>query len=167
MKLKISFYLQHPSIFKGQIIKICSILFFVLFAFLSPQVFSQQNDWRNIENAITIIPDENYCDQLYAVVNQNNEWVVVMTTGSGHEGQPGQHVVSTISKNKGKTWTPLVDLDPATGTEASRANPLIVPSGKIYVFYTYNAENRRERLNSEGEPIKKSRYLRKNDVEIL
>ena len=131
------------------------MLFFVLFTFLSTQIFSQQNDWRNIENAISIIPDENYCDQPYAVVNQNNEWVVVMTTGSGHEGQPGQHVVSTISRDKGKTWTPLVDVEPATGPEASWANPLIVPSGRIYVFYTYNAENRREILNSEGSPIKR------------
>ncbi len=127
----------------------------VIFSLIGFNSYSQQNDWRNIENAISIIPDENYCDQPYAVVNQKNEWVVVMTTGSGHEGQPGQHVVSTISKDKGKTWTPLVDVEPATGPEASWANPLIVPSGRIYVFYTYNAENMREVLNSSGEPIKR------------
>lgn len=126
----------------------------VLFS-LSLKVNSQNADWRNIENAISIIPNEEYCDQPYSVVNHKNEWVVVMTTGSGHEGQPGQHVVSTISKDKGKTWSPLVDIEPPTGPEASWVNPLIVPSGRIYVFYTYNSENMREVLNSGGQPIKR------------
>lgn len=117
--------------------------------------YSQKADWRNIENAISSLPDESYCDQPYSVVNHQNEWVVVMTTGAGHEGQPGQHVVSTISKDKGKTWTPLVDIEPPTGPEASWVNPLIVPSGRIYAFYTYNSENMREVLNSQGKPIKR------------
>lgn len=141
---------RHRNIFTRM-----SLHLFFIFSLITLSAYSQQNDWRNIENAISIIPDESYCDQPYAVVNHQNEWVVVMTTGVGHEGQPGQHIVSTISKDKGKTWSPLVDIEPATGPEASWVTPLIVPSGRIYVFYTYNSENLREVLNSDGKPIKR------------
>ena len=129
-------------------------LLYVLLLY-STDFYSQKKDWRNIENAVAIIPDEGYCDQPYSVINSKGEWVVVLTTGAGHEGQPGQHVVSTISKDKGKTWSPLIDIEPATGPEASWITPLIIPSGRIYVFYTYNSENRREVLNSKGVPIKR------------
>jgi len=112
-------------------------------------------DWRNIENALSIIPDEGYCDQPYAVINNQKEWVVVMTTGTGQEGQQGQHIVSIISNDRGKTWSSLTDIEPASGPEASWVTPLVIPSGRIYVFYTYNSENMREVLNSSGVPIKR------------
>jgi len=149
--------------FKGMCIKTgnqivlnnISLVLFTIFIFIYSNTYSQSADWRNLENAISEIPDEGYCDQPYSVVNNKGEWVVVMTTGAGVEGQPGQHVVSTISKDKGKSWSPLVDIEPANGPEASWVNPLIIPSGRIYVFYTYNSENRREVLNSSGVPIKR------------
>jgi hypothetical protein len=119
------------------------------------RVTAQSKDWRNIENAISELPSEGYCDQPYAVINRNGEWVVVMTTGSGAEGQPGQHIVSTISKDRGKTWSPLFDIEPADGPEASWVTPFLAPNGRIYVFYTYNADNMREVLNSSGLPIKR------------
>ncbi len=131
------------------------LAFFIICALICSNAYSQENDWRNIENALSIIPNKNYCDQPYAVVNHRNEWVVIMTTGEGHEGDPGQHIVSTVSKDRGKTWSPLVDVEPASGPEASWATPLIVPYGRIYVFYTYNTNNMREVLNSSGEPIKR------------
>jgi len=131
------------------------LVLFTIFIFIYSNTYSQSADWRNLENAISEIPDESYCDQPYSVVNNKGEWVVVMTTGAGVEGQPGQHVVSTISKDKGKSWSSLVDIEPANGPEASWVNPLIIPSGRIYVFYTYNSENRREVLNSSGVPIKR------------
>jgi hypothetical protein len=64
-----------------------------------------------------------------------------MTTGRGLEGTGGQHIVATRSTDDGRTWTPLVDIEPADGPEASWAMPLITPQGRIYVFYTYNAQN--------------------------
>jgi hypothetical protein len=118
-------------------------------------VNAQLPDWRNIENALSVIPDEGYCDQPYAVVNKNGEWIIVMTTGTGLEGDRGQHVVATISRDKGKTWTSLIDIEPATGPEASWITPFITPSGRIYVFYTYNSENLREILDINKKPIKR------------
>jgi hypothetical protein len=126
----------------------------LLLCFIASSIVNAQSpDWRNIENALSVIPSEGYCDQPYAVVNKNGEWVIVMTTGAGLEGDHGQHVVATISKDKGKTWTPLIDIEPATGPEASWITPFIAPTGRIYVFYTYNSENLREILDINKKPI--------------
>lgn len=132
-----------------------SLVLFTVFILIYSNTYSQKLDWRNIDNATSIIPDEGYCDQPYAVINNQKEWVVVMTTGTGNEGDSGQHIVSTISKDQGKTWSSLYDIEPATGPEASWVTPLIVPSGRIYVFYTYNSDNMREVLNSSGIKIKR------------
>src|SRR5574340_1570412 len=84
--------------------------------FLSmPAIFAADapaGDSRNIRNGFPI-PKEGYCDQPYVVKNDDGSWLCVLTTGKGVEGQPGQHVVSTISRDRGRTWSPLVDIEPA------------------------------------------------------
>jgi hypothetical protein len=89
------------------------------------------------------IPSEGYCDQPYVVKLKDGTWLCVMTTGKGHEGTRDQHIVATRSNDKGTTWSPLVDIEPADGPEASWAMPFLTPNGRIYVFYTYNAQNMR------------------------
>ncbi|MCC6365430.1 MAG: exo-alpha-sialidase [Bryobacterales bacterium] len=101
------------------------------------------SDWRNIRLG-SVIPDESYADQPYVVLTNDGNWLCVLTTGKGVEGQPGQHIVSMISKDKGRTWSPSVDIEPAAGPEASWVMPLKVPSGRVYVFYTYNKDNLRQ-----------------------
>jgi len=98
------------------------------------------SDQRNIRTGIEI-PSEGYCDQPYVVVTSDGAWLCVMTTGPGVEGQRGQHVVSTTSADRGKTWTPLVSIEPSDGPEASWAMPLVTPAGRVYVFYSYNGDN--------------------------
>lgn len=98
------------------------------------------NDPRDIANGYEI-PSEGYCDQPYVVRTRDGAWLCVMTTGRGHEGNYGQHVVSIRSNDCGRSWMKPVDIEPADGPEASWALPLIVPSGRVYVFYTYNSEN--------------------------
>jgi hypothetical protein len=90
------------------------------------------------------IPSLGYCDQPYVVRLGDGTWLCVMTTGEGREGAKGQHIVSTRSHDQGKSWTSLVAIEPASGPEASWAMPLLTPSGRVYVFYTYNADNVRE-----------------------
>lgn len=107
------------------------------------------HDPRNIRYGYEI-PSEGYCDQPYVVKAHDGAWLCVMTTGKGREGEPGQHIVATRSTDLGKTWSPLIDIEPADGPEASWAMPLITPSGRIYVFYTHNAENLREVLVDPG-----------------
>lgn len=94
------------------------------------------------------IPSEGYCDQPYVVKLPDGTWLCTMTTGNGHEGQTGQHIVSTRSKNFGKTWEPLVDIESAAGPEASWVMPYLTDYGRVYVFYTYNAKNMREVIAS-------------------
>lgn len=97
------------------------------------------HDPRNLRNGFTI-PDEGYCDQPYVVVTPDGNWLCVMTTGPGEEGQKGQHVAATISTDRGKSWSKLVDIEPADGPEASWVVPLITPGGRVYAFYNYNGD---------------------------
>jgi len=56
------------------------------------------SDLRNIKTGLPI-PKEGYVDQPYVVVTNDGNWLCVLTTGSGVEGEPGQHVVATISSD--------------------------------------------------------------------
>jgi hypothetical protein len=100
-------------------------------------------DTRNFANG-SEIPSEGYCDQPYVVKADDSAWVCIMTTGSGHEGQPGQHVVTMRSTDMGKTWEGPVDVEPVDGPEASYAVIMKVPGGRLYCFYNHNTDNLRE-----------------------
>jgi hypothetical protein len=118
-------------------------------ALLATMAYAQTGgDWRDIRTGATI-PDESYADQPYIVITNDGNWLCVMTTGKGVEGQPGQHIVAMISSDKGQSWSTPVDIEPATGPEASWVMPLKLPSGRVYVFYTYNERNLRE-VNSNN-----------------
>lgn len=107
-------------------------------------------DPRNIRTGLPI-PDEGYCDQPYVVITRDGNWLCTLTTGKGEEGDLGQHVVSTITTDRGRTWSPLVDIEPADGPEASWVMPLITPSGRVYVFYDYNGDRVKE---LKGKPVR-------------
>jgi hypothetical protein len=128
-----------------------TFLLLVAAAALSAQ---PSRDPRHIANGFEI-PHENYADQPYVVVTNDGNWLCVMTTGIGKEGAPRQHIVSTVSSDQGKTWTPVVDVEPADGPEASWALPLKVPYGRVYAFYNYNRDNIRELVHTENPVFRK------------
>ncbi len=101
------------------------------------------SDWRHISNGREI-PTESYSDQPKIVQTDDGAWLCCITTGAGHEGQGGQHVITTRSTNLGETWSDPVDVEPADGPEASYACLLKVPSGRVYCFYNHNTDNIRE-----------------------
>lgn len=107
-------------------------------------------DSRNIRTG-SVIPAEGYADQPYVVLTRDKQWLCVLTTGRGIEGESGQHVIALRSKDHGKTWSPPVDIEPAAGPESSWAVPLITPSGRIYVIYTFNKPNIRQ-VPDAGSP---------------
>ncbi len=110
-------------------------------------------DKRHIETGYPI-PSEGYCDQPYVVINADGSWTCTMTTGRGNEGDTGQHVVSLISADQGRTWEGPFDIEPADGPEASWVMPLRVPeTGRIYAFYTYNQENQRQVQTVDGNML--------------
>jgi len=97
------------------------------------------------------IPDESYCDQPYIVITKDGNWLCTMTTGAGTESTPGQHVVATISADRGKTWSPLIAIEPPGGPVSSWVVPFVAPTGRVYAFYNYNGDNVAE-LNGEKIP---------------
>jgi hypothetical protein len=98
-------------------------------------------DFRNIENG-SIIPCENYCDQPYTVVLPSGNWLCVMTTGPGLESKTGQHVVATISEDRGATWSELIDIEPSCDKMTSWATSLLVPGGRVYAIYCYDFDGK-------------------------
>ena len=96
-------------------------------------------DWRHAHNG-SEIPTESYSDQPYIVQTADGAWVCVVTTGPGHEGAKGQHVVSMRSTDLGKTWAAAVDVEPLDGPEASYAVLLKAPGGRLFVFYNHNTD---------------------------
>ncbi len=97
-------------------------------------------DPRNIRTG-RVIPDEGYCDQPYVVITDDGNWLCTMTTGEGREGHRKQHIVATISRDRGKTWSKPVDIEPPGPPEASWVMPVKVPGGRVYAIYTYNVDD--------------------------
>mgnify|MGYP005831914819 CR=1 FL=1 len=127
-------------------------LLFALLLLAAPDAGGPSGDPRNLRNGLRI-PDEGYCDQPYVVVTRGGNWLCTMTTGPGHEGQRGQHVVATLSTDQGRTWSPLVAIEPSDGPEASWAVPLAADNGRVYVFYTYNGDRVRAMPGSD-KPVR-------------
>lgn len=103
----------------------------------------QAQDWRLLSNGVEI-PTRSYSDQPYLVKVDDGALVCVVTTGEGHEGEPGQHVAVLRSEDDGKTWSDPVAVESPKNPESSYAVLLKADSGRVYCFYNYNADNVRE-----------------------
>ncbi|MCE4027171.1 exo-alpha-sialidase [Microbacterium sp. Au-Mic1] len=106
-----------------------------------PQI--ARRDPRLLENG-PVIQANGYSDQPYVVVNRSGSWLCVVTSSDAHEGDSSQRIIARTSADRGRTWSQPIDIEPADGPEASWAVPLVTPSGRVYVFYTYNTQNIRE-----------------------
>ena len=100
-------------------------------------------DARHIDNGHQIY-SVTYADQPYIVGLDDGTWLCCATVGSGREGQQGQHVVTFLSRDRGRTWSEPVAVEPPDGPEASYAVMLKVPSGRVYIFYNHNTDNIRQ-----------------------
>ena len=109
-------------------------------AFAAPPV--EEQDWSEARYfpSGTRIFSNGYSDQPYVVVLPDGAWLCVFTTGAGHEGAGGQHIVATRSQDEGKTWSDPVKVEPETGPPASWAMPYLTTFGRVYVFYDYNGD---------------------------
>lgn len=111
-------------------------------------------DPRHLSNG-WVIPSKHYADQPYIVKTDDGAWLCVVTTGSGNEGAPGQQVVALRSTDRGKTWTPPIDVEPADGPEASYAVLLKTPYGRVYCFYNHNTDRVPEVKREDGGVYKR------------
>lgn len=105
------------------------------------------------------IPTERYSDQPYVVKTDDGAWLCTITTGAGIEGASGQHIIATRSADQGRSWSASVAVEPANGPEASYAVPLKVPSGRIYLFYNHNSDDRRY-VKADDPPYKNGKCYR-------
>ena len=96
-----------------------------------------RTDNRNVREGAEI-PSESYCDQPYIVVTDDGNWLCVLTTGPGTESQSGQHVVATVSSDRGRTWSDLIDIEPSGPLRSSWVTAVKVPSGRVYAIYNYD-----------------------------
>ncbi len=112
---------------------------------MNKTTFDAAYDARNIKNG-SKIPVEYYSDQPYVVEANDGAWVLVVTTGAGMEGNAGQHVISMRSKDHGRTWTDITDVETSSNPESSYAVLYKTSSGRIYCFYNFNADNTRSVL---------------------
>lgn len=111
----------------------------------SSPVTDNSADWRRLENGPVIpVSAGGYADQPFFIRADDGAFVLVCTTGAGHEGTSGQHVVCSRSEDEGKTWTAPVALEPDGAPESSYAVLLKTPSGRIYAFYNHNTDNVRK-----------------------
>jgi hypothetical protein len=103
--------------------------------------FSQTKsyDFRDRLNGKPIF-ENGYIDQPYVVVLDSGEWLSVFTTGLGEEGSGGQHIVSSVSTDKGNSWSKPVLIEEPSAESASWAMPFKTNYGRIYVFYNYNGD---------------------------
>ena len=106
---------------------------------VTSSTFAQNQDWRNATNGNPIYTS-GYCDQPYVVVLENGKWLCIFTTNSGHEGSKGQHIVSSISDDQGKTWSEPVRIEKPGKESASWGMPYLTDYGRVYVFYTFNGD---------------------------
>ena len=112
------------------------------------------NDSRHIAAGLPIA-SEGYADQPYIVRTDDGAWLCVITTGTGAEGDAGQHVISLRSTDQGRSWEPAVDVEPATGPEASYAVLFKTPFGRVYCFYNHNTDNVREVKREDGKTYRR------------
>ena len=121
--------------------------------FISVHVLpAQKTDWRNIRNGL-IIPDEAYSDQPYIIQADDGAWLCAITTGPGHEGAGGQHIITQRSLDQGKTWIDRVAVEPSDGPEASYSVLLKTSSGRIFIFYNHNTDNVRQILGADSATV--------------
>lgn len=116
-----------------------TITFLGLITIISVPATAQTSDWRDVRNGSSIFTN-GYCDQPYVVVLENRKWLCVFTTNRGHEGSGGQHIVSTISEDQGKSWSAPVRIEEPGDESASWAMPYLTKYGRVYVFYDYNGD---------------------------
>lgn len=104
---------------------------------------TDKKDIRHIETGFEI-PTRSYSDQPFLIKAADGAWICCVTTGLAEEGNPGQHVTTLRSTDKGMTWSSPLPVEPPGSPENSYAVMTKTPSGRIYIFYNYNGDNIRE-----------------------
>jgi hypothetical protein len=107
-------------------------------------------DLRDINYHVKI-PSRFYADQPYMAPTADGGLLCVLTTGTGHEGSRGQHVLCMKTFDQGHTWQDITPIESPSEPESSWGVPFTAPSGRVFVFYIFNADDIRE-LPADNPP---------------
>lgn len=91
-----------------------------------------------------VLPTKYYADQPYLAATSDGGILCVVTTGTGHEGNHGQHVLAMKSMDQGKSWSEITPMESPDAPESSWGVPFVTPSGRVFIFYIFNLHNLRE-----------------------
>lgn len=117
-------------------------------------MWAQRVDCREDRREISLglkIPTKYYADQPYFTKTLDGGLLCVVTTGQGHEGARGQHVLSMKTFDLGKTWRHVTPVEDPENPESSWGVPFTAPGGRVFVFYVFNAEDLRD-LPADNPP---------------
>jgi len=133
--------MKNKTEFAAALLLFVSTLNVLCYGQAKPENRTAAQDWRHVKWGLEI-PDESYCDQPRFAVLADGTWLCVLTTGSGHEGQGGQHIVCTRSQDQGRTWSELANVEEANTIKVSSYAVVYKTAfDRVYCFYTYNGDS--------------------------
>jgi len=109
----------------------------------------EAQDWATA--TIVLENRTGYADGLLPIQLADGTLFATLTVNDTGEGTgDGTHTVTLHSVDGGETWERTGVIEPPEAPEAAWGTPWLHPSGRIYVFYTYNAANLRSIPNNDG-----------------
>jgi hypothetical protein len=102
-----------------------------------------RQDFRLMDCGV-LLPTQYYADQPYLARTHDGGILCVVTTGCGHEGSRGQHVLAMKTFDEGQTWQDVTPVEDPDGPESSWGIPFTAPGGRVFVFYVHNTDDLRE-----------------------
>ena len=97
---------------------------------------SPASDPRNIATGATIgNMTSGYVDQPNCLVRRDGAWLCTATYNNMPEGSDGEHVITTISTDKGASWGPRYAVEPGQTLQHAYSTLFQGPGDVIYVVY--------------------------------
>lgn len=114
----------------------------------------QAQDWATAHIAVDNSAGDGYADGFTAVDVAGGELLATVTINDHGEGQGDDtHTAILHSADGGITWQQTGVMEPPEAPESAYGTPWVHPSGRVYVVYTYNADNIRAiPANDDGTP---------------
>lgn len=117
-----------------------------MFSFLSFLAFvtvvSATIDSRNLTSGSVIANiTSGYSDQPNCLIRHDAAWLCTVTYNNLPEGSAGERVITSISKDKGKTWTPRQPIEPGQTLQHAYSTLFQGKGNQIFVIYIENSDN--------------------------
>ena len=82
-----------------------------------------------------------YSDQPNCLVRKDGAWLCTVTYNDKPEGSAGEHVITTISTDRGLTWSERYPVEPESKIQHAYSTLFQGPGDAVYVAYVENSDN--------------------------